>query len=477
MGNFPVNLTRDSQLDSELGDVADFDIHSIDFSRFPMDSSRDTLTHESHKILPMDSSQDTVTAESTISCETFGDSRDISNSYSKSSCECSSLTAEKDTVTYLRADSEKTVVGSNSPENHFSQTVSVPGTSCNILCASSPKSFQRPVSTSVCMDGSATRSTNCDTKPEPSQGSSPSYSQSQQCNNSNGAKNLCSTTLSHTESIKNAKPGTECRLSDSSVEEEPAKIDVRHVGSEATLLLPQNIGAGFSTETELTSQEEFAQDSGIFVQNSLDFQSSEEKVLNSRQLPDESTSKSDPNAVSEKSIEYSDICVSSKSYSRTSSMFDEYFPDGNVTPTDIPKLNIGKSQGVSNLNLTGTREIVTGSEFDEIMNEPLPDIDVGNRSSEKSSPAEDGRLSIQDEYFNEEELQYISLPPKMDQVTHAIKLMQQSSREDLIEPGVEMKLSSESIGKKKRPDTLPLKSSSVLSTSRQNSLTPGQSKR
>ena len=337
---------------------------------------------------------------------------------------------------------------------------------------------------------------------------------------------------------------TTCRLSQTSIEEVPRIDNVRSLGREAnfndlqtdssTLDLRKNNGGSDKfldaeeseddscscENTKSTSGdlcvpcdkvEQYSQDSGVFDGNSTESQSvgtrdssvstctenlerkdSDNLTVDSNQIKlggqetgmvyDETT-EAKPSSVDPKTIVFT----------RNNSMFDEYFPDGNVTPTGIPKVvEMRTAKLIESERYKRMASIEgTNSTMDEYMSEytnvPLPDItSISNGQTVKESSPERERISLKEEYFKED-CPTISMMPAgnaKEQVQHAIQLMKQKSKDHSLN-NVELNGSDEmrkegavGSGRKSRPSSLVLQSvQRPLSRQNSNAKSPVSSKR
>ncbi len=171
------------------------------------------------------------------------------------------------------------------------------------------------------------------------------------------------------------------------------------------------------------------------------------------------------------------------SFTRNNSMFDEYFTDGNTTPSDLPslgQLRVGKVVEYDRYKRLASIE-GSNSVMDEYIDVPLPDFGESIREENCSE-----RISPKEGYFMEESQSAWMMPAGVakEQVEHALQLMQQSSREEMLS-SEELTTSGDSQSlretgwKTPRPNSLSLSSCSKP-FHRQNShasKTPTSSKR
>ena len=298
-----------------------------------------------------------------------------------------------------------------------------------------------------------------------------------------------------------------CKLSQNSVEEMPKVENTRHLGSD--FQLPTNVQRDMSLPHELIDQ--YSQDSGVFDGNSTESQTvntkskaeellgTEDSEAPSREKQDtevnyDDTDQVEPCDVNVEIVYDQDMDNESTSkdlkniiFSRNNSMFDEYFPDGNTTPTGLPKVLNRPAKLIHEDKKFKRMGSIEGSNsyMDEYINVPLPDFEVNGK---ESSPERE-RISLKEGHFGDES-QFIAITGNAkEQVQHAIQLMKQSSREDVlssIELGASGDMqqqkeetgSSSGTGKKSRPNSLTLKSvTKPLSRQNSNTKTPTSSKR
>lgn len=297
-----------------------------------------------------------------------------------------------------------------------------------------------------------------------------------------------------------------CKLSQNSVEEMPRVVNTTHLGS--YVQLPTDVPRDLSLLHEQIDQ--YSQDSGVFDGNSTESQtintrSSAEELLGTEDS-EASSSEKQKTEVSCDNVDKVEPCgvnfevvydqdMNNKStikdlrnitFSRNNSIFDEYFPDGNTTPTGLPKVLNRPAKLIDEDKKFKRMGSIEGSNsyMDEYINVPLPDFKINGK---ESSPERE-RISLKEGHF-EDESQFVAITGNAkEQVEHAIQLMKQSSREDVLS-SMELSASgdmqqqeetgsSSETGKKSRPNSLTLKSVS-RPLSRQNSITktPTSSKR
>ena len=297
-----------------------------------------------------------------------------------------------------------------------------------------------------------------------------------------------------------------CKLSQNSIEEMPRVVNTTHLGS--YVQLPTDVPRDLSLLHEQIDQ--YSQDSGVFDGNST-----ESQTINTRSSAEELLGMEDSEAssgekqkteVSCDNVDKVEPCgvnfevvydqdMNNKStikdlrnitFSRNNSIFDEYFPDGNTTPTGLPKVLNRPAKLIDEDKKFKRMGSIEGSNsyMDEYINVPLPDFKMNGK---ESSPERE-RISLKEGHF-EDESQFVAITGNAkEQVEHAIQLMKQSSREDVLS-SMELSASgdmqqqeetgsSSGTGKKSRPNSLTLKSVS-RPLSRQNSITktPTSSKR
>ena len=297
-----------------------------------------------------------------------------------------------------------------------------------------------------------------------------------------------------------------CKLSQNSVEEMPRVVNTTHLGS--YVQLPTDVPRDLSLLHEQIDQ--YSQDSGVFDGNSTESQtintkSSAEELLGTEDS-EASSGEKQKTEVSCDNVDKVEPCgvnfevvydqdMNNKStikdlrnitFSRNNSIFDEYFPDGNTTPTGLPKVLNRPAKLIDEDKKFKRMGSIEGSNsyMDEYINVPLPDFKMNGK---ESSPERE-RISLKEGHF-EDESQFVAITGNAkEQVEHAIQLMKQSSREDVLS-SMELSASgdmqqqeetgsSSGTGKNSRPNSLTLKSVS-RPLSRQNSITktPTSSKR
>ena len=297
-----------------------------------------------------------------------------------------------------------------------------------------------------------------------------------------------------------------CKLSQNSVEEMPRVVNTTHLGS--YVQLPTDVPRDLSLLHEQIDQ--YSQDSGVFDGNSTESQtintrSSAEELLGTEDS-EASSGEKQKTEVSCDNVDKVEPCgvnfevvydqdMNNKStikdlrnitFSRNNSIFDEYFPDGNTTPTGLPKVLNRPAKLIDEDKKFKRMGSIEGSNsyMDEYINVPLPNFKMNGK---ESSPERE-RISLKEGHF-EDESQFVAITGNAkEQVEHAIQLMKQSSREDVLS-SMELSASgdmqqqeetgsSSGTGKKSRPNSLTLKSvSRPLSRQNSNTKTPTSSKR
>ena len=273
-----------------------------------------------------------------------------------------------------------------------------------------------------------------------------------------------------------------CKLSQNSVEEMPRVVNTTHLGS--YVQLPTDVPRDLSLLHEQIDQ--YSQDSGVFDGNSTESQtintkSSAEELLGTEDS-EASSGEKQKTEVSCDNVDKVEPCgvnfevvydqdMNNKStikdlrnitFSRNNSIFDEYFPDGNTTPTGLPKVLNRPAKLIDEDKKFKRMGSIEGSNsyMDEYINVPLPDFKMNGK---ESSPERE-RISLKEGHF-EDESQFVAITGNAkEQVEHAIQLMKQSSREDVLS-SMELSASgdmqqqeetgsSSGTGKKSRPNSL-----------------------
>lgn len=267
-----------------------------------------------------------------------------------------------------------------------------------------------------------------------------------------------------------------CRLSDSSVEESPKVASVTHVGRALVVESSPVEGLGILTakgsnysddQTQdsvadtglerltvaVDTREESAHDSGVFDQQR---EKQEEEVVVSE--TDSVATETDSGAVSldtqssPAKVTPGDV---QHMFTRNMSVFDEYFKDGSTTPTDLPNLSLRRTEKMAEHEDYKRLASIEGSQsvIDEYIQEPLPDFQPVAMEALPESPhvamesllesprvamdvaMDTERISPKEGYFGVESAGFSATALEggaTAQVQSALRLMQQSSREEAL---------------------------------------------
>ena len=476
------NNSKDSMSDLRDGSVADFEV-AVEAGESPPPTNEKLLT-------------DIVN----LSNDSVGDpTHSVSSAPSRSISECTVVNPTDSPVSPFRTESESTETDFDSTENSTmskSDSTVISNQSDKTLSPSTSCSHLEQTVSNMVEDLSQEESSlvKCDT------------------NSIEGGAKIGQ----HGSHSKNDEyddnPSTEksCKLSQNSVEEMPRE-HTRHVGS--FVQLPTDVPRDLSLLHEQIDR--YSQDSGVFDGNSTESQSmntknsttSAEELLGTEDIEASSREKQSTQVRCDNLDQIESCCMNLEggcdqdmknkipnkdlgniTFSRTNSMFDEYFSDGNTTPTGLPKVLNRPARLLDEDRKFKRMGSIEGSNsyMDEYINVPLPDF---NSNGTELSPERE-RISLKEEHF-EEESQFVAMLPSnaKEQVQHAIQLMKQSSREDVLS-SIELSASgdmqqqkeeaglSSGTGKKSRPNSLTLKSvTRPLSRQNSNTKTPTSSKR